>query len=70
MVKITFGRENYHRHGDMIDWCRNNIGQGGWGILKENDSRRWAVEINFGYTTFWFSNESDYLIFLLTNETN
>lgn len=49
----------------MEEWCRDNVGQGGWVGRYEREDDRWSIDSMFGNTTFKFKNEKDYVWFLL-----
>lgn len=59
---IDFGKDRYHEREDMIAWCRDNIGRGGY-IPHEYNS--WEIDTIFGNSTFRFKNEKDAIMFTL-----
>jgi hypothetical protein len=59
----TFGKEQYHLHLEMEQWCRNNIGQGSWGGAYVGDV--WSIDSMFGNTTFAFKNPNHLTMFVL-----
>lgn len=61
--EITFGKEKYHLHREMIDWCNNYIGAGGF--ITADDETLWDLSIAFGNSTYYFKNERDLVIFSL-----
>lgn len=61
-VEVHFGKDWYHRQNDMIAWCHENLGDGGWLARPDNS---WAVECAFGNTFFKFKNEQDAVLFAL-----
>ena len=65
MNSITFNNTRYHLNGAMEEWCRDNVGQGGWVGRYEREDDRWSIDSMFGNTTFKFKNEKDYVWFLL-----
>ena len=68
MYKITFGRDRYHQHRDMEDWCRQHLGEGGWHTVNPDDLREeanWSIDQMFGNTTFRFKNARDYSKFVV-----
>lgn len=60
---IRFGKRWYHKHDEMMQWCIDNIGHGGWLNYPEVDEQVWMIECNFGNTTFWFVKSEDALAF-------
>lgn len=59
---ITFGREKYHLHREMIEWCRDHIGAGGY----TNDANPvWDLSIAFGHSTYYFKHAKDLEFFML-----
>jgi hypothetical protein len=62
MFEVTFGKERYHQVNDMVRWCKDTFGDGGW-LAREHDT--WACESAFGRTTFKFKRDADYTLFLL-----
>jgi hypothetical protein len=62
MFEVTFGKERYHQINDMVRWCKDNIGDGGW---LAGDHDWWACEGAFGNTTFKFKRDADHTMFLL-----
>ena len=63
MKEITFNNTRFHLNGEMEEWCRNNIGQGGWGAAHEGDV--WRIDSMFGNTTFKFKHEKDFIWFTM-----
>ena len=68
---ITFGKDRYHEHREMEQWCAENIGKGQW-IMSQFPSTwkgmgdlRWTIHSMFGNTTFAFRSKKDYAMFLL-----
>ena len=60
--EITFGRNYYHILHDIEDWCRKNIGPGGYLV---NDLCVWKIDTMFGNSTFAFKHEKHYTWFIL-----
>jgi hypothetical protein len=64
MTEITFGKGSYHLQKDMINWCREQFGDGsvygGRGAVE-----RWSMDSAFGHTVFYFRNEADAVVFSL-----
>jgi len=65
ITSIRFGKEYYHKHREMINWCEKHCGEGGWGVSVKRDEWDWSVDSMFGITTFFFRNESSLLMFTL-----
>ena len=70
VFKITFGRNRYHQHIEMYNWCERHFGYGKWlsgtpnswvGLEKLN----WCVDSMFGNTTFAFKDPKHLSMFLL-----
>jgi hypothetical protein len=65
-MHITFEKDRYHEQHLMEQWCRDNIGQGGWHTIdSEPAEMEWWMNCMFGRTTFAFKNKRDYTLFLL-----
>lgn len=56
MEEVILGKDLYKIHQPLIDWCREELGVGGWKYLCSEDWN-WTVEIVFGNTIFQFKNE-------------
>lgn len=65
ITKVSFGKDRFHEQEDMIQWCRKNLGTGGWNQSLVLGESRWRVDSMFGNTHFWFKEERDYLLFCL-----
>lgn len=65
--KITFGKDRYHEHREMEDWCRQYLGEGGWHTINNElpDDLNWTINQMFGSTTFRFRNAKDYSKFIV-----
>ena len=59
---FEISKRRYHEVDDMILWCKNNIGRGGY-IPHEYNS--WEIVGIFGNSTFRFKNEKDSVLFAL-----
>ena len=59
---LRFGKRWYHMHNEMITWCNENIGPGGWGSYPVGDEV-WMITCDFGNTKFHFANSKDALAF-------
>ena len=69
-VEVRFDKRRYHLHGDMMNWCNENIGKGGWSYdtpktWEGMDGEIWVVRCAFGNTVFAFKNEADASMFIL-----
>lgn len=60
--KTEIGREKYHLHNDIMQWCNDNIGPGGY---RQNTNQVWDMSIVFGTATYYFKYERDLLLFIL-----
>jgi hypothetical protein len=70
MNTITFGKEKYHLHQRMENWCTSHFGPGNWiGAYSpeswEGMQVNWTINSMFGNTTFCFKNEEDYTWFVM-----
>lgn len=70
MNEITFGKERYHQHLEMEQWCHKNIGTGGWHYDTPKSwaglgNKIWSVDSTFGNTTFAFKDAKHLSMFLL-----
>jgi hypothetical protein len=69
MSSITFNNTRFHLNGAMEEWCRDNIGSGGWTQMREVTDwtalGKWRMHSMFGNTTFIFKDTKDYTMFLL-----
>lgn len=68
--EVTFGKDRYHLHLSMEDWCRTHIGEGGWSWSSPKTwegmgDRIWVMHSMFGNTTFAFKHEKHLSMFLL-----
>lgn len=62
---INFGKDNYYLQDEMVLWCRNHLGKGGWGVGLDDTDNLWMVFSAFGNTCFQFRNEADATMFRL-----
>lgn len=70
MNSITLNNTRYHQQNEMISWCEQHIGKGGWTwgipeIWEGLDDWIWAICSLYGYTTFSFKNSQDFVLFTL-----
>ena len=59
---ITFGKDRYHQHLEMEDWCHQFIGEGGWtwgepATWEGMGNKVWIMYSMFGNTTFAFKDK-------------
>jgi hypothetical protein len=68
-VEVRFGKNRYHQHKEMIDWCSESLGPGGWTYDTPKDwtawGGQWAIHCTFGNTVFAFKEEKDASMFIL-----
>lgn len=57
-----FDRDKYHLINEMSDWCRANIGAGGY-ITR--DHCVWKLVTSYGHSNFYFTHEKHYMLFML-----
>lgn len=62
MIEIEISKRRYHEVNDMVRWCTEQFGQGGW-LAKPYD--RWTLEQAFGESSFKFKDEKDATLFTL-----
>jgi hypothetical protein len=69
MNYITFGKDKYHLHLEMQEWCKQQFGEGKWvGELYPKNwtaMPNWTIHSMFGNTTFAFKDEKQYNWFIL-----
>jgi len=65
MTEVWFGKDKYHLHQEMYQWCRDHLGAGGFGIPFRNSDDRWGLDINFGNACFYFKHDADAVLFAL-----
>ena len=56
MIEFVFDKHSHHLQNEMVRWCEENIGPGGW--LNE-PYYIWHVRAVFGNTFFMFEHEKD-----------
>lgn len=67
LIRISFGKDRYHEHLEMISWCEKNLGKGGYySFTKNPETAKWAIESMFGNTHFFFRDSKDAVLFGLT----
>lgn len=69
-MEITFGKDRYHEHQDMEQWCHENIGPGGWSYSSPKTwegmgDKIWLMHSMFGHTTFAFKEQKHFNWFVL-----
>lgn len=62
MISITLNKKVYHKQMKFVDWCRENIGQGGWNP-QEDCGNLWGITSGFGCTTMYFLKDKDRINF-------
>lgn len=67
ITKVTLGKEYYHLQDEIIGWCKQTLGPGGWNrsLVLDDTGAVWRVDSMFGSTQFWFKEERHYLLFCL-----
>ena len=70
MNEITFGKGYYHLNGDMEQWCKKYIGEGGWTYdtpktWEGMQGKIWVMHSMFGNTTFAFKHPKHLSMFIL-----
>ena len=67
VTKVTLGKERYHQQEEIVRWCKQNLGPGGWNrsLVLNATGDLWRVDSMFGSTMFWFKDERHYLLFCL-----
>lgn len=63
-MEIRLSNQYYHLQRDMMAWCKENVGLGGWKqsptlLFPNQDQWVWTIESGFGTTFFTFVNEAD-----------
>ena len=56
MIEFVFDKHRHYLQNEMVRWCEENIGPGGW--LNE-PYYIWHVSAVFGNTFFKFKHEKD-----------
>lgn len=69
-MEITFGKDRYSQHPEMEQWCKDNIGPGGWTYDSPKTweglgDKIWIMHTTFGNTTFAFKDARHYTLFVL-----
>jgi hypothetical protein len=67
---ITFGKEQYHLHTEMQNWCTSKFGPGNWiseRVVKDWEGMQvnWTIHSMFGNTTFCFKDPKHLTWFIL-----
>lgn len=65
MTEVWFGKDKYHMHQEMYQWCQDHLGEGGWGVPYRNGTGRWGLDITFGNSCFYFLYDEDATLFAL-----
>jgi hypothetical protein len=66
---ITFGKDRYHQHTEMQNWCTSKFGPGNWiseRTVKDWEGMQvnWTIHSMFGNTTFCFKDPKDLMHFI------
>lgn len=67
-MKVVLSKHMYHLQQEMIQWCRDNIGLGGWEdspalLFPDRPQWVWTVKSTFGDTTFTFRDDEQGKLF-------
>ena len=65
MRQLSFNKDKYHLHTEMIEWARENIGPGGWRVPSKTWGDTWGIVIHFGNQDWYFVDEHDATMFAL-----
>jgi|688.fasta_scaffold403364_5 hypothetical protein len=60
--QIHFDHDRYHQIREIIDWCLENIGEGGY---IGNKQTIWAVATAFGKSSWLFKKKTHATLFAL-----
>lgn len=60
--QTKIGREKYHLHNEIMQWCNEHIGNGGY---TQEPNSVWDMTIIFGTATYYFKYERDLIFFNL-----
>jgi hypothetical protein len=66
---VSFGKDRYHQHTEMQNWCSSHFGPGNWiseRIVKDWEGMQvtWTIHSMFGNTTFCFKDPKDLMHFI------
>lgn len=69
-LTVTFGKNRYHEHIEMVDWCKKHCGLGQWISNRPNswvefENVNWLVDSMFGNTNFYFKDSKHLAMFVL-----
>ena len=62
--QVHFTKDRYHQIEDMVVWCIDQFGEGGY-IYSANNTDQWALAIAFGNSSWLFKNSEDATMFAL-----
>lgn len=69
MKELRFGKDRYHLHSEIEEWCKKHVGPGGWysggEIISWKALGKWRISCTFGNTTISFKNDEDAVAFKL-----
>ncbi len=64
LIRLSFGKDRFHEQRDMLSWCEENFGDGGYySFTKNPDTARWSIDSMFGNTHFFFRDSKDAVLF-------
>lgn len=63
--RVSLGKDRYHQHREIIEWCEENCGEGGYGSFSRDENAKWSVDGIFGNHHFFFKDEKDFIMFTL-----
>ena len=70
MSHVTLGKELYHLHEQMQNWCSSKFGPGNWineRVVKDWEGMQvdWTIHSMFGITTLCFKEPKHCTLFIL-----
>jgi hypothetical protein len=60
--KTIIGKEKYHMHNEIMQWCNDHIGDGGY---TQQPNPLWDMVLVYGTATYYFKHERDLVFFTL-----
>jgi hypothetical protein len=64
LIRFSFGKDRFHEQNKMLEWCKDNLGPGGYYAFTNNpENAKWAIESMFGTTHFFFQDPKDAVLF-------
>jgi hypothetical protein len=58
-------KDQYHLLNEMQNWCRDNLGVGGYIVCPDPGRDTWHIETVFGNSRFCFLRDQDATLFSL-----